>query len=188
MINGTDEQSGIAENSITEKETLEKYMGQAYIAPEITIEELDLVNETTGITDAGYLACCIQDTVEQGVYTSVDPEKKSDLAKFLLQMVDKKYNDYFKIFFIGDLCPGSNGFSMGEKFTVCFSSANPSTPVHELGHALGLPHTFDGSTSRAKYVYEDGMTDNIMDYSHFVGVSRHSFFHWQWHTMNIKLR
>ena len=187
-INGKDPQSGIAEDDTSKSDILKKYLGQAYVIPEITTVELDLVDETTKVTDADYLACCIQDTTVQGAYTSIDPDKKNDLKKFLLQATEEKCDNCFKIFFIGDRCPGSNGFSSGEKFTVCFSSAIPSTPAHELGHALGLPHTFDGSTSRAKYVYEDGMTDNIMDYSHLLGIARHSFFHWQWHTMNIKLR
>ena len=188
IINGKEEQWGFAKNDMSRSDTLAKYLGQAYIIPEITIEELNLVDKTTGVTNADYLACCIQDTTVQGAYTSIDPDKKNDLKKFLLQVTEEKYDNCFKIFFIGDRCPRSNGFSSGEKFTVCFSSAMLSTPAHELGHALGLPHTFDGSTSRAKYVYEDGMTDNIMDYSHLLGIDRHSFFHWQWHAMNIKLR
>ena len=187
-INGEDPRFGMLEKSTVEVETLKKYLGQAYVIPEITTVKLDLVDETSKVTDTDYLACCIQDTTVQGAYTSIDPDKKNDLKKFLLQATEEKYDNCFKIFFIGDRCPGSNGFSLGEKFTVCFSSAIPSTPAHELGHALGLPHTFDGSTSRAKYVYEDGMTDNVMDYSHLLGIARHSFFHWQWHTMNIKLR
>ena len=187
-INGGKPRSGIAKDDTSKSDILKKYLGQAYVIPEITTVELDLVDETTKVTDADYLACCIQDTTVQGAYTSIDPDKKNDLKKFLLQATEEKYDNCFKIFFIGDRCPGSNGFSLGEKFTVCFSSAIPSTPAHELGHALGLPHTFDGSTSRAKYIYEDGMTDNIMDYSHLLGIARHSFFHWQWHTMNIKLR
>lgn len=187
-INGKDLRSGIAKDDTSKSDILKKYLGQAYVIPEITTVKLDLVDETTKETNADYLACCIQDTTVQGAYTSIDPDKKNDLKKFLLQATEEKYDNCFKIYFIGDRCPGSNGFSSGEKFTVCFSSAIPSTPAHELGHALGLPHTFDGSTSRAKYVYEDGMTDNIMDYSHLLGIARHSFFHWQWHTMNIKLR
>lgn len=187
-IDGEKSCFGMAKEDTSKSDILKKYLGQAYVIPEITTVELDLVDETTKVTDADYLACCIQDTTVQGAYTSIDPDKKNDLKKFLLQAMEEKYDNCFKIFFIGDRCPGSNGFSSGEKFTVCFSSAIPSTPAHELGHALGLPHTFDGSTSRAKYVYEDGMTDNIMDYSHLLGIARHSFFHWQWHTMNIKLR
>ena len=60
-------------------------------------------------------------------------------------------------------------------------------PAHEVGHALGLPHTFDGSTSRAKYVYQDGTTDNIMDYPESVKVDAKSFFYWQWRAMNNQL-
>jgi hypothetical protein len=65
-----------------------------------------------------------------------------------------------------------------------FANATKSTPAHELFHALGLPHTFDGSTSRSKYVYRDGFTDNIMDYT---PIARVSLFEWQWRAINVKL-
>lgn len=78
-----------------------------------------------------------------------------------------------------------NGFSIkGRRLTFCFEGCNDSTPTHELGHAFGLPHTFTGCTSRAKYVYEYTMTDNFMDYSHHIGIDRQSFYYWQWKTMN----
>ncbi len=83
-----------------------------------------------------------------------------------------------------------NGYSAaGDKRIIfCFKGCNDSTPTHELGHALGLPHTFTGCTSKAKYVYKYHSTDNFMDYSHqrqgFNPTNRLSFFHWQWNTMN----
>ncbi|MBE0443559.1 zinc-dependent metalloprotease [Psychrobacter sp. FME13] len=38
------------------------------------------------------------------------------------------------------------------------------TTIHELGHTLGLPHTFETSSS-AKHQFYQGYTDNIMDYN-----------------------
>lgn len=79
-----------------------------------------------------------------------------------------------------------SGFSFDEiRLTFCFEGCNDSTPTHELGHAFGLPHTFTGCTSKAKYVYQYAKTDNFMDYSHQKGVDRHSFYYWQWKAMNV---
>lgn len=53
-------------------------------------------------------------------------------------------------------------------------------------HALGLPHTFDGST-QAKYTYEAYKTNNLMDYCHHVGIPRICVFNWQWKVLNSKI-
>ena len=55
-----------------------------------------------------------------------------------------------------------------------------TTPVHELLHCLGLLHTFDPN---AKYVFEKGKTDNLMDYSVITNTS--SF--WQWKKVNKEI-
>lgn len=57
------------------------------------------------------------------------------------------------------------------------SGRNIGVLAHELGHNLGLEHTF---TNDADIVYEFNSTDNIMDYSHKDMV----FYHWQWKQMN----
>lgn len=173
--------------------TLKKYLSQAYVTPQIEVVNLDLVDPATNITDPGYTNCCIPDPSNPGSFLSIDNAQNGALEDFLVQKVDPKCEHYFKIFFIPDPHQRLNGFSSGkrEKFTVCFCDALNETPVHELLHSLGLPHTFDGSTSRAKYVYEDGMTDNLMDYSHHNSPSgstpRQSLFQWQWQALNIKL-
>lgn len=101
-INGKDPQSGIAENDTSKLDTLKKYLGQAYVVPEITIEKLKLIDETTGVTDAGYLACC-EDTDGDGIKDMVY-SRKYKLEDFLTRKLEnlgmhKKYKNYFKIFF-----------------------------------------------------------------------------------------
>ncbi len=77
----------------------------------------------------------------------------------------------------------------GQQLTMCFLECSLETPAHELGHALGLPHTFTGCTATAKYTYQYHTTDNIMDYSNHGGssgtpVKRQSFFYWQMKSIN----
>lgn len=193
MLNGKDKIEGLDglknRPSINDAESaLKKHLCQAYVNPDIVVENIDLIDQITNITDSGYTNCCIPDPNNINEYLIAN-SKNGVIEDFLATKVNPKYNDCFKIFFIPDKHQLLNGFSSGrkDKFTICFYDAMRETPAHELLHALGLPHTFDGSTSRAKYVYEDGMTDNLMDYSHLVGINRQSLFHWQWKAINIKL-
>ena len=74
-------------------------------------------------------------------------------------------------------------YSPSSMFSVCFASGSSTTHIHELLHALGLLHPFDGHTQSAIYTYEDGKADNIMDY----GDKCHNLFEWQWYAINTKL-
>ena len=102
------------------------------------------------------------------------------------------FDDSFRIYFIPEICfldscgggyllgyseelPSNNmAFQSGikssilvfdKKLTSKETSSNllkdNSTVPHELLHSIGLSHTFD---EKSKYIFEQFMTDNIMDY------------------------
>ncbi|GHV29664.1 hypothetical protein FACS1894177_00910 [Bacteroidia bacterium] len=193
-VNGLNKQ---LDGTFKEESNLRKFLNQAYInIIDLAIKDINLIDSSTNQTKTGYLNCC--KSINNGQQTVLDYDKLDNLKTFLLNEMKSiygtAYEGYNKIFFTEDFCvqgtsSSKGGVSMGEKFTICFhtSQAKDFFATHELGHALGLPHTFDGSTSRAKYVYQDGTTDNIMDYAHLVGVKLQSFFHWQWFAINRKL-
>lgn len=200
-INGS-KLEGINANNSSKKDkedVLRKFLRQAYITPQIEVVDLDLVDLNTNITDQGYTEFC--DTNLSALdYDKCTREEKNgliNLSTYLQRKVreryDRTYDKCFKIFFSPErFCAdhkltGTAGYSAGEKFTICVAWGGAHTSTHELLHSLGLPHTFDGSTSRAKYVYEDGMTDNLMDYCSFSGIKAKSLFLWQWQAINIKL-
>ena len=53
----------------------------------------------------------------------------------------------------------------------------PSTVGHEVYHCFGLAHTFDFRDSkRCEIGYRYTKTNNMLDYSHHVGIERNSLF------------
>ena len=181
-IDGRNTYSGIVGD--TREKSLKKFLQQAYVKANIKVEIIDLTN------NPAYLGMCIDAEKNDGIKDTFDSDNYSnDLASLLKLSLGSSYNpDEYKIFFMPEPANTVYGFTSGSerRFTVCFSDASEATPIHELGHALDLPHTFDGNAGDgAVYTYEDGKTDNIMDYSQFVDVDQQSFFYWQWHTLNV---
>lgn len=129
-------------------------------------------------------------------YISKSTGLKDYLEKEFKNKYGSKYDKYYKVFFIDDIYPSwkkgkisgyTNGFSyFNTTFTVQFNTHSKETVAHELMHALGLPHTFDGNT-QAKYTYEAYKTNNLMDYCHHVGIPRICVFNWQWKVLNSKI-
>ena len=75
------------------------------------------------------------------------------------------------------------------------NSAAKNDLAHEMGHVLGLLHTFkqkeDAQRKKAvidknPYKYEKGKTTNIMDY--IDDWKRKDFFHWQWLVMREEVK
>lgn len=111
-----------------------------------------------------------------------------------------RFDNHIKVFITKEGSLSAAGSTNFEKKTIIlFDGRNKETFAHELGHAMGLPHTFtvkeiansyiDGvdASSNAEFTYQGRMTENIMDYSHMkddqysgtqVG-KRYAFYYWQ---------
>ena len=194
---------GIKDTAVFEEKQgeLNKYLSQAYVKAEGVFEEIDLTRKKADWE--AYRNACFRRATEDKYVVNYEKCFRS-LLPLLRSKIPSRYNDssgYIRIFFLPEECVQANsvnspsiaGFSVKKangdnlKLTFCFGGHEETTPVHELLHALGLPHTFDGISPHAKYTYEDGKTDNLMDYIHRVGVERKSLFEWQWETINQKI-
>jgi hypothetical protein len=134
-------------------------------------------------------------------------EKSNELIALLRKREKEKYSsvkkDCIKVYIMPDI-PFINKYGketrafsvMGKKTIFCKNGVDGLTLVHEVGHALGLPHTFvyrsvladslnnKSNNSEMSFCYEKKKTDNFMDYSSY----RMFFYYWQWKVMNEKLR
>lgn len=97
-----------------------------------------------------------------------------------------EFQNFYKVFFLADSSPGTAGVALlNSQLTIVFTPRNPATTVHELLHAVGLPHSWESGNTDPKvngFVFEKKKTDNVMDYS----ATRYSLWKWQWKKLQSK--
>lgn len=97
-----------------------------------------------------------------------------------------RYDNSIKIFTFNNAHQKASGITQTSNHTITLFTQNTNeTFAHEVGHALGLPHSFVASERdpSAKFTYQAKKTNNIMDYSHMDGRKRYSLFYWQMQEM-----
>jgi len=176
--------------------TLENVLRQGYVfmSKDIEIEKYPQVELN--------LAPWITEFKNNHVDNSTNPRTIKDdnnrLLRFLNEKLDYAYNntyrDYIKIYSINEEFPGIAGFSVPGETNACifFEGSDADTVPHELLHSLYLEHTFTHKdvakffpdVKNALFTYEAMETDNVMDYSHIVGMRVKSTFYWQWIIIN----
>ena len=185
-INSEDD-GEVSEGKIMGKDRINEILAQAYTHADFEETSIKLTDISRSVFRSRYCKQIGDDYV-------FDNDKRVKLKALLTDRLDKKYTDYYKLFYINEKENRAGGYRRGYKYTVCFNpSMNNEGPIHELLHALELDHTFDGYSSNTLFTYEKSYTDNIMDYADddLQKITNHknkSLYHWQWQIINPKIR
>jgi hypothetical protein len=171
-----------------------KCCNQAFVIPHIVEEPIPLDCRGPYFQSRFCTMGILDSTMSPGFRITNDDRLRDYLEGMFTRKFGNKYNGYIKLFFIGEEADW-NGFSYSDStFAVYFGGHNRGTIAHETFHAMKLPHTFasiNQGTLIAKYTYQAGQTNNIMDYSHqvqFGSIDRKMTYLWQWNILNNRVR
>ncbi|MEP6806245.1 MAG: hypothetical protein ABI892_17090 [Flavobacterium sp.] len=181
-------------NTIGRDIELEKYLNQGLVNPlfeTVTLKlDTDIDPVTKKITNRKTNFNTISNSIG-GINPNIPDGSIGDIYKFLNTELYKtysfkKYQDYFKVYFIKEDANGLYGIGRSIKKADDFRTIlvykigfADSTVAHETLHSMGLYHTFDNNSD---FTFEIFKTDNIMDYSDTATppLPVISLYHWQW--------
>ena len=171
------------------KESLRNFLNQAMIDPEITDEKENLVCKYKDKEeDKKFKEECAYFKERDGMYYLNDMNIetfKNHILEFYNgnKELKDKYNDYYKIFLVGERAEINRGFTdVRNNCSFCLLNAGEQTAAHEVLHSIGLDHTFEKNSD--DFIYQGQETDNVMDYLN-EGVA---LYQWQWKLINPAIK
>ena len=167
------------------EESLRNFLNQAMIDPKITYENLVCKYKNKEENKKFKEECTYFDKKDRIYYLKGMNMRtfENHILKFYYEKFKDKYNDYYKIFLVGERSEKYEGFTDGRnKYSFCLLNADERTAAHEVLHSIGLDHTFEKNSD--DFIYEGQQTDNVMDYQN-KGVA---LYQWQWKLINPAIK
>lgn len=186
----------------TQIDNLTKYLSQAQVIPNITVESLTI---SQNLEYTNY----IHSNRYGKVYTiyAINPFTRKKEEHTIIDKLEEQFNrehedkcNDYKIFFVdGDLFrDNESGDGLGgrakdipSKSAIVSKSPSDETACHELLHCLGLFHSFSNGNY---YTYKQLSTSNLMDYpinsknGRKNYLRRNSLWRWQWNSIKKHIK
>ena len=170
---------------VGKEESLRNFLNQAMIDPKITYENL-VCKYKNKEENKKFKEECTYFNKDDGMYYLKGMNMRTfenHILKFYYEKFKDKYNDYYKIFLVGERSEKYEGFTeVWNKYSFCLLNADERTAAHEVLHSIGLDHTFEKNSD--DFIYQGQQTDNVMDYLN-KGVA---LYQWQWKLINPAIK
>ena len=170
---------------VGKEESLRNFLNQAMIDPKITYENL-VCKYKNKEENKKFKEECTYFNKDDGMYYLKGMNMRTfenHILKFYYEKFKDKYNDYYKIFLVGERSEKYEGFTeVWNKYSFCLLNADERTAAHEVLHSIGLDHTFEKNSD--DFIYQGEQTDNVMDYLN-KGVA---LYQWQWKLINPAIK
>ena len=146
---------------VGKEESLRNFLNQAMIDPKITYENL-VCKYKNKEENKKFKEECTYFNKDDGMYYLKGMNMRTfenHILKFYYEKFKDKYNDYYKIFLVGERSEKYEGFTeVWNKYSFCLLNADERTAAHEVLHSIGLDHTFEKNSD--DFIYKGEQTDN----------------------------